>query len=126
MYRRILLIDDEPAFLESLALYLEDAGHEVLTAVDASHALEVLDLHQPDAIVCDMRMPGMQGLEFYHRVRQNLEWHSIPFILLTGAMERALFDHGAELGIRAILRKPFEPEDLLALLSEEGSSSAEN
>jgi len=126
MYRRILLIDDEPAFLQSLALFLEDAGHEVLTAVDASHALEVLDLHQPDAIVCDMRMPGMQGLEFYHRVRQNLKWHAIPFILLTGAMEQTLSDHGAELGIRATLGKPFEPEDLLALLSGEGSTSAEN
>lgn len=124
MYRRVLLIDDEPTFLRSLALYLEDAGHQVLTQTDANLALEVLHTNQPDAIICDLRMPGMGGIEFFHEMRKNPKWQAIPFILLTGAMERTVLDHSAGCGIYRILGKPFDPEDLVAILNREDGSAS--
>jgi CheY-like chemotaxis protein len=121
MYRRVLLIDDEPVFLSSLTPFLEDAGYQVHTAQNAETALEALRENRPDAIVCDLRMPGVDGVEFYRQVQQNPEWRSIPFILLTGGLEEAPQLLGWELGMARTLRKPFDVEDLLALLGQETS-----
>ena len=124
MFRHVLIVDDEPTFLRSLALYLEDAGHRVQAVSDAGLALEGLHASLPDAIVCDLRMPGMGGLEFLTEVRKNPEWRQIPFILLTGAMEPSLVGHPAEHGIYRTLGKPFDPEELLAILRNDGNRAS--
>ncbi len=119
MTQQVLLIDDEPALLSILSAYLEDAGYQVLVATDGEAAMEVLQVHQPDAIVCDLHMPGMNGLEFCQKVRQNPGWQAISFTLLTGAMEDLSPHQQNDLGIDERLTKPFEPEDLLAILKPE-------
>jgi CheY-like chemotaxis protein len=119
MHRYVLLVDDEPALLNSLAPFLEDAGHRVVTAGNATVALDLLHANRPDAIVCDLRMPGIGGLEFYRRVQQDPEWESILFVFLTGAVEEADLSRDLDLRGNRILTKPFDPEDLLAVLRED-------
>jgi DNA-binding response OmpR family regulator len=122
MVARVLLVDDEPVLLTSLTPFLEDAGYQVQTAQNAEAALRALRESPPDAIVCDLRMPGIDGVEFFRLVRDNAEWRSIPFILLTGGLEEAPRQLGSELGIARTLRKPFNVEDLLALLDQDAWS----
>jgi CheY-like chemotaxis protein len=119
MTQQVLLVDDEPALLNSLAPFLEEAGHRVVTAVNARAALELLQANRPDAIVCDLRMPGIGGLEFYRRVQHNPEWKTILFVFLTGAVEEADLNRDLDLQGSRTLTKPFDPEDLLAVLRED-------
>jgi CheY-like chemotaxis protein len=122
MYEQILLVDDEPLFLTSLIPFLEDAGHQVLSAPSAELALVALRQNRPDAIICDLRMPGIDGFEFYRTVRQNPEWQTIPFVFLTGDMLEASLEPGPDLECTWILRKPFDVEDLLTILMDERNS----
>ena len=117
MYRRILLVDDEPVLLKSLRPFLEDAGHQVLTATEAGSAFEILESDRPDAIVCDVGLPGMDGLEFYAKVRQNPRWQGIPFIFLTGGGSTSALVTSRQPTEGKVLRKPFDVDDLLRLLS---------
>lgn len=116
MTRQVLLIDDEPALLNILSFYLEDAGYRVLEAADGQAAMEMLQSHRPDAIICDLHLPGMNGLEICRQVRQNPALEAIPFTLLTGTSKTLDPRQQAGLGIDRYLSKPFEPEDLLAIL----------
>ena len=117
MCRRILLVDDEPVLLKSLRPFLEDAGHQVLTATEAGSAFEILESDRPDAIVCDVGLPGMDGLEFYAKVRQNPRWQGIPFIFLTGGGSASALVTSRQPTEGKVLRKPFDVDDLLRLLS---------
>jgi len=119
MGRQVLLVDDELALLQGLAPFLEDAGYEVLTAVDARAAMTILHRHRPEAIICDLRLPGMEGAEFYDTIQDNPDWCEIPFVFLTGEGEDAVQDRRAAGGVRRVLTKPFDPEDLVVILGEE-------
>lgn len=125
MYHRVLLVDDEPILLKSLQPFLEDAGHQVLTATEAKSAFQILQSDRPDAIVCDVGMPGMDGLEFYARVRQNPQWCSIPFIFLTGGKSVLGSTASPQLREGRVLRKPFDVDDLLTLLRCNTNSEAD-
>jgi CheY-like chemotaxis protein len=119
MYEQILLVDDEPLFLTSLIPFLEDAGHQVLSAPSAELALVALRQDRPDAIICDVRMPGIDGFEFYRTVRQNPEWQAIPFVFLTGGVLQVSLEPGPDLEYTRTLRKPFDVEDLLTILKDD-------
>ncbi len=116
MPSQVLLVDDEPALLNILSFFLEDSGYQVRVAQDGSAAMRELQSHQPDAIVCDLHMPGMNGLEFCQEVRRNPKWRSIYFVLLTGTSEGPCLQKQSRLGIDRFLPKPFELDDLLAIL----------
>jgi CheY-like chemotaxis protein len=117
MCRRVLLIDDEPLLLRVLRRFLEDAGHQVFTAADGETALELVQACQPDTIVCDLFLPGMDGVEFCRRVRQNPEWQAIQLILQTGGAESNDYQR-ADIGVDLYLFKPFSPRHLLTVLRD--------
>jgi CheY-like chemotaxis protein len=77
----------------------------------------MLQTQQPDVIICDLHMPGMDGFHFRQRVRQNPKWQTIPFVILTGLREPSL-RQGFDLAGDQLLIKPFEPEDLLTVLAD--------
>jgi DNA-binding NtrC family response regulator len=114
---QVLAIDDEPRFLESLRLALEDV-HHVETSSDARAALELLraDPQRFDIVLCDLAMPTMDGATFYERM-QELDIAE-RFILMTGG---AFAPRAAAFVQSAVCRnigKPFLLERLLALLDE--------
>jgi CheY-like chemotaxis protein len=116
MPQRVLLVEDEPMLLSFLTMLLEDADIQVRTATNGLEALDVLEDVHPDAVVSDLRMPDMDGLELLHRVRENPDLQRIPFILLTGMNQEA--SRFPDQGIDRCLPKPFDPDVLLSMLQD--------
>jgi DNA-binding NtrC family response regulator len=120
----ILLVDDEPDFLEMLSLRLTDDGHRVKTALSGQEALAVLDESGPgllpviDVVVLDIKMPGMDGMEVLKQIKSN---HPvIEVILLTGhgAVDTAV--EGLKSGAFDYLLKPADYDDLTEKLEAAG------
>ena len=111
--KRILMIDDEERIQEVVQTCLEIlSGWEVLTAGSGKEGLLKAETQQPDAILLDVSLPEMDGLEIFHRLQENPATESIPVILLTAKVQpadRAKFTH---LGVAGVITKPFDPVQL--------------
>jgi signal transduction histidine kinase len=112
----ILVADDDLVMQQSVADLLRISGYQVLTAANGALALQVLQSQTPDLIIADIAMPEMDGYELYDAVRSNPEWNLLPFIFLSARGEQKDIRYGYRLGADHYLTKPFEPEDLLAIV----------
>lgn len=110
---RVLLIDDDTRLHELLASYLEQNGYSVTVAPDGPRGLAALAAGTFDAILLDVMMPGMDGVEVVRRVRAR---SSIPILMLTARGEEADRVVGLEMGADDYIAKPFSPRELLARL----------
>jgi len=110
----ILVVDDEEPIQELLRFNLEKEGYLVRGAKDGQEALQHVENDQPDLIVLDLMLPGMDGLEVCRKLRSNQKFQQIPIIMLTAKGEE--FDKvlGLELGADDYMTKPFSPRELLA------------
>jgi CheY-like chemotaxis protein len=107
---RILIIDDEADIREVAALSLETvAGWGVFTASSGAQGLAVAIKEQPDAILLDVMMPGMDGPTTFREIRKNPATAHIPVLLLTAKVQSSDQRRFADLGVNAILFKPFDP-----------------
>jgi CheY-like chemotaxis protein len=110
MTRRILIIDDEDDIREVAGLSLETvAGWEVVLADSGAQGLARAAEHQPDAILLDVMMPGMDGPTTFRELRKNPITSHIPVILLTAKVQSSDQKRFADLGVEAVLFKPFDP-----------------
>ena len=109
---RILLIDDDPGLLDVLALAFEEAGHEVLTAVDGRAGLQRWEAARPDLVVSDVNMPALDGFSLCRRVRERDP--ALPLVLLTSRDSEIDEALGLELGADDYVTKPFSTRVLLA------------
>ncbi len=109
--KRVLVIDDEDDVRAVVRGCLEDiAGWQVSTAASGQEALAVVQSEQPDAILLDMMMPGMDGMTFLRTLRtEQLDAIAIPVVLLTAKINFNQVDRLPELGVRGVIPKPFEP-----------------
>lgn len=108
--QRILIIDDEDDIREVASLSLEaTAGWSVLTANSGAQGIEFAILHQPDAILMDVMMPGMDGPTTFRKMQQTPSIAHIPVLLLTAKVQGIDKRRFADLGVAAILFKPFDP-----------------
>lgn len=114
----ILLVEDNPILLETIAFELEMHQYKVLVSEDGNHALTLLNTLQdpPDLIISDIAMPDMDGYQLLERVRANEDWHAIPFIFLTAFSSPNAMAIGKELGADDYIVKPFQPKDLIAVI----------
>jgi two-component system phosphate regulon response regulator OmpR len=110
---RILLIDDDPRLAAMVAEYLGGAGYRVATAPDGTHGLTRLAREPYDAVVLDLSLPDIDGLEVCRRLRARWD---IPVLMLTARGDATDRIVGLELGADDYLPKPFEPRELLARL----------
>jgi two-component system, OmpR family, response regulator MprA len=111
---RLLVADDEAAVREALALVLDLNGFEVTTAGDGREALRALSAERPDAVVLDVLMPGIDGLEVCRRLRATGD--RTPVLMLTARTEVSERVAGLEAGADDYLAKPFAREELIARL----------
>jgi CheY-like chemotaxis protein len=117
--RRILIIDDEDDIREVAALSLEaTAGWHILTANSGASGIELATAEQPDAILMDVMMPGVDGPTTFRNMQQNPAIAHIPVLLLTAKVQGADQRRFAGLGVAAILFKPFDPLTLAEQISE--------
>ncbi len=112
----ILVVDDEPNFLDNIRLALEAEGYRVLSAGNGVEALAVLHSQPVDLILADIGMPDMNGYQLYERVRERPQWLTIPFVFLTARKLDSDIRYGKELGVDGYLTKPIRAADLLAVV----------
>jgi CheY-like chemotaxis protein len=111
--RRILIIDDEDDIREVAALSLESvAGWEVIRACSGMEGLTRAAEYQPDAILLDVMMPGMDGPTTFRELRKSEATWRIPVLLLTAKVQSSDQRRFADLGVEAVLFKPFDPMTL--------------
>jgi DNA-binding response OmpR family regulator len=109
---RIVLVDDDSAFLEVLSLSFEDAGYDVDQASDGVEALALVRRSPPDLVVCDVNLPRLDGFALCRALRS--EGSSVPFVLLTSRDSEIDEALGLELGADDYVTKPVRTRVLLA------------
>jgi putative two-component system response regulator len=112
----VMIVDDSPILRETLAAILELEGFQIIQAEDGLQALEIMEAEQPDIVLSDLSMPGMDGVAFFQAVRARSEWVNIPFIFLTaygGQYETAM---ARELGVEDFLVKPVNFDELTSTI----------
>jgi two-component system phosphate regulon response regulator PhoB len=114
MPANILLVEDEPAIQELIAVNLEHAGHHVIRASNAESALGIVRNALPDLLLVDWMLPGMSGAALARQLRQEDRTKQIPIILLTARSAESDKVAGLEAGADDYVTKPFSPRELLA------------
>lgn len=116
MSKRLLVVDDEPSLLRAVEACLQAEGFDVATARSGAEALLSVAQTVPDLIVSDIRMPGMNGYELARHLRSSSRTQLVPIVFLTAKGETADRIEGFRSGIDAYLTKPFEPDELIAVI----------
>lgn len=113
---KLILVDDEAGILRALALILSSLKCDVSAFASPVQALEHLDAGAlPDAIISDLRMPEMSGVEFLQALRSR--GSAVPFVLMSGHATAEDVEAARRAGITAFLGKPFPPQELLKVLA---------
>jgi len=110
----VLVVEDEPAIQELVAVNLEHAGHQVWRASSAEEADAMVRDALPDVILLDWMLPGTSGLAYARRLRGAERTRRIPIIMLTARAQEPEKLEGLEAGADDYITKPFSPKELLA------------
>lgn len=113
MSKCILIIEDDDIMLESMAEILRVSRYDVLRATNGQDGLQLAETHQPDLIICDMYMPGMEGWEVLRHIRQSCRTQDTPFLFITGHVARHIEQETLNSGADGYISKPFEVPALL-------------
>lgn len=113
MTKNILLVDDDELFCRSLSFTLDRAGYRVTATGSAEQALDLVQSHQPDLVLLDITLPGMDGREALRQFRADSD---LPVIMLTARRRKLDQVLGLELGADDYITKPFDVDILLARL----------
>lgn len=117
MSKRLLVVDDEPNLLRAVAACLKAEDYEVSTARSGREALMQLAEAVPDLIISDIRMPGMDGYKLARQLRGSPRTALVPIVFLTAKDETADRIEGFRAGVDVYLTKPFEPDELIAVIN---------
>ena len=111
---RILLVDDEPRIARALEFALRNTGIELSSLSDPGQLEGTIELSPPDAILLDISLAGVDGLELCRRLKQNPIFRAIPVLLLSGQTGADTKAAGFAAGADDFIGKPFVPTDLIA------------
>jgi two-component system chemotaxis response regulator CheY len=118
MAKTILLVDDSSSVRQVVGIALRRAGYETLEAANGQEALPLLDAHKLNLIISDVNMPVMNGIEFVKRVRQHPTSKFTPVVMLTTEGQDEMKALGKAAGAKAWIVKPFNPPQLLDVVSK--------
>lgn len=112
--RRILLVDDDRAIVQAISIRLGALGYRTVAAHDGAAGLATARSERFDAMVLDIRMPGLNGLTVLDRLRQHSETRDLPVVMLSASVvdQQDALDRGASY----FLQKPYEPQALVSAL----------
>jgi len=114
---RVLIIEDHPANMKLATFLLKNAGHEVLAAVDAETGLTMARAEQPDLILMDIQLPGMDGLEATRQLKQDASTRAIPVIALTALAMKGDEERIRAAGCDGYIAKPMRYQAFLATVA---------
>lgn len=116
MSAQLLLVDDEPGLREAVKDYLEESGFEVKVASNAREGWELMQLNTPDLLISDIMMPQVDGYQFLKQVREDPRFKRLPVVFLTAKGMTTDRIQGYQAGVDAYLPKPFDPDELVAIV----------
>ncbi len=117
MLARLLLVDDEPGLREAVQAYLEDSDFKVEVASNARDGWELLQQCNPDLVISDIMMPQVDGYQFLKQVREDPRYKALPVVFLTAKGMTSDRIQGYQAGCDAYLSKPFDPDELVAIIT---------
>ncbi|WP_374624990.1 response regulator [Devosia sp.] len=118
MSKTILTVDDSASIRQMVSLTLAGAGYRVLQAANGSEGYDAAVSGEPDAVITDLNMPVMNGIEFIRKFRQHPAGRGVPIILLTTESDAELKREAREAGATGWITKPFQQEQLLAVMKK--------
>ncbi|MBU1697466.1 MAG: response regulator transcription factor [Proteobacteria bacterium] len=110
----ILIVDDEEDIIELIKYNLKNEGYSILTALTGEQAIKIAKQSQPDLMVLDLMLPGIDGLEVTKYLKNNEQTRDMPIVMLTAKGEESDIVTGLELGANDYISKPFSPKVLVA------------
>jgi two-component system, cell cycle response regulator DivK len=116
---RVLIVEDNPANMTLAVFLLQSAGHTVLTATDAEAGLTLARDGQPDLILMDIQLPGMDGLEATHQLKGDAATRAIPVIALTALAMKGDEERIRAAGCDGYIAKPLAYRDFLATIADQ-------
>ena len=116
--KTILLVDDEPVWLEAMQMVLKEEGYRPVAATSGEEALKKLQTQKPDLIMTDVRMPAMNGFDLYERIKENPKISSIPIVFMSSIDDYYAKKTAKDLGATGYLTKPTFTEDLKKSVEE--------
>ncbi len=114
---QLVLVDDEPGLREAVQAYLEDSGFVVNTASNAKEGWELVQQKLPDLVITDVMMPQVDGYQFLKQLREDPRFQSLPVVFLTAKGMTGDRIQGYAAGCDAYLPKPFDPDELVAIVT---------
>jgi two-component system, chemotaxis family, chemotaxis protein CheY len=121
MAKKIMIVDDASSIRQSLSYVLQQAGYEVIEAVDGADALKKIAGEKVSLIVSDVNMPNMDGLTFVKTLKSDPQYADnkfTPVVMLTTEAGEDKKNEGKEPGVKAWMTKPFPPDKLLEAVSK--------
>ncbi|MDQ3930948.1 MAG: response regulator [Chloroflexota bacterium] len=112
--KTVLIAEDEEELADLLSGFLRDSGYKVVCAADGKQALTAMDAERPDVVLCDIMMPGLDGLSLARRLADHPLHKEVPVVLMTALPEHLNL---TEYPHAALLRKPFDIDQLLLVLA---------
>jgi len=121
--KKILLVDDDPDFVEGARMVLEKSDFEVVIASSGKECLERIKEEKPDLIILDIMMPKKSGFEVCKELKSNIEYNRIPVVMLTALKQKLSrtsysIAEGLELEAEDYLEKPIEPKVLVSRIKQ--------
>ena len=114
---QLLLVDDEPGLREAVQAYLEDSGFTVAVASNANEGLALARQTLPDLVITDIMMPQVDGYQFLKQLRDDPQFKTLPVVFLTARGMTSDRIQGYNAGADAYLSKPFDPDELVAIVT---------
>lgn len=117
MAGQLLLVDDEPGLREAVKAYLEDEGFTVHVASNAHEGWDLLQQTMPELVISDVMMPQVDGYQFLKQMREDPRFEALPVVFLTARGMTSDRIQGYSAGVDAYISKPFDPDELVAIVS---------
>jgi two-component system chemotaxis response regulator CheY len=118
MPKTVMVVDDSHTLRQVVSVTLVKAGYSVLEAVDGVDALEKLKQNDVNLIICDVKMPNMDGISFVKEIKGSQKHKFLPIIMLTTVSQSEQIKAGKEAGAKAWIVKPFKPDRILSAVEK--------
>ncbi|MDQ3985583.1 MAG: response regulator [Actinomycetota bacterium] len=124
MGARVLLVDDEPDIRLLARIALQAEGHDVTEAATGEEALELVETEDPDLVILDIRLPGLDGWEVLERVRTDRDPDTMPIVMMSAHSSDSTLERARRAGSNDYIVKPFKVDDLIRVVNEQARGAA--
>ena len=118
MGKTILIVDDSSSMRQVVGITLKQAGYELIEACDGKDALSKLGGQKIHLVISDVNMPNMDGITFVREMKKNAAYRFVPVVMLTTEGTEEKKKAGQDAGAKAWVVKPFQPQQLLAVVTK--------